>query len=125
MIRYLMVAAAFIISTNAAAHEMTPTYPVFKQSFVAGVSRTTLKLWNRRDDASYYEFQVYDENWKPIKFATERKIVKILYLQSRSIDIYVREGDVARVEFICSKSRLLKKDVKSTGINSRVCSRVK
>lgn len=121
-IKYLAVA---LICSSATAHELTPTYPELKPSFVSNVLVTTMKLWNRRNDVEYYEISVLDENMNNIPFATVDKIIKVGYLEHKSIDIYIRESDKNIAEFICTTSKQLKEDVKSTGIMSMICSRIK
>lgn len=122
MIRIIL--AAMLLSSNVAAHELTPTYFNFKPSYIEGVSTTTVELWNRRDDAEYYEIYVTDENWGRIPFATRDRIIRLPHLSREKINIYVKQEDIARVEFICSSSKQLKSDVKSTGIKSTICSRI-
>lgn len=123
--KYFVIAAAVLFANIAAAHELTPTYPTFESSYLNGISQTTMKLWNRRKDASYYEIDVYDEEWNPIPFATTEKIMMVSYTQTKTFVIFIKTEHVGHVEFICTTSRLLKKDVQSTGITSRICSRVK
>ena len=123
--KYYVIAAAMLFANVAAAHEMTPAYPEFKPSYVSGILQTTMKLWNRRVDASYYEIGVYDEEWNRISFAAVNVIIQVNYLEIKSFDIYIRQTDLDKVEFICTTSKLLKQDVDSTGVTSRICSRVK
>lgn len=123
--KHIIIAAALLISTGAAAHELTPTYPKLIPSFVDGVLVAKMKMWNRRKDAEYYEIDVYDEEWNPISFASVDKIFRMQYLEKKNIEIFIRESDKDRVEFICTTSKQLKQDVKSTGVKSRICSRVK
>lgn len=122
MIRIIL--AAVLLSTSAAAHELTPTYFKFKPSYVDGVSVTTFNLWNRRKDVQYYELYVVDKLWNRIEFATRDRIVKIPHLNRETIEIYVKQEDIAKIEYICSASKQLKSDVKSTGIKSTICSRI-
>lgn len=120
-----IIAVAMLCANVAAAHEMTPAYPEFKSSYVNGILQTTMKIWNRREDASYYEIGVYDEEWKKLPFATVDTVVQVGYLESKTFDVYIRETDLSKVEFICTTSKLLKDEVNFTGITSRICSRVK
>ena len=122
MIRIIL--AAMLMSSSVAAHELTPTYFYFKPSYIEGVSITTVELWNRRDDAEYYEIYVADKDWGRIPFATRDRIIRLPHLSREKINIYVKQEDKARVEFICSSSKQLKSDVKSTGIKSTICSRI-
>ena len=125
IMKYVILAAAVLLGNTAAAHELTPTYPQFKPSYVDGVATTTMKMWNRREDVSFYQLDVYDENWNPIAFSAVSRLLSLDYLETRTFEVYVRSSDVDRVEFICTTSKLLKTDVESTGITSRICSRVK
>lgn len=125
MFKNLIAVALVLTSTMATAHELIPTYPEFKSSYVDGIAVTTLKLWNRRNDVSYYELQVFDREWNPIDFASQSRLIKIGYLEHKRIDVYVKENDLSKIEFICTTSKLLKEDVDSTGITSKICSRVK
>jgi hypothetical protein len=123
--KYYVIAAAMFLANVAAAHEMTPAYPEFKPTYVDGVLQTTMKIWNRREDASYYEINVYDEEWNPMPFATVDRIIRIGHLETKTFDIYIRSVDLEKVEFICTTSKLLKDEVDSTGITSKICSRVR
>ena len=123
MFRMFLVLA--IIANIGYAHEMTPTYPKFRTSFVENVSVTTMKFWNRRVDVNYYEIGVFDEEWNALPFASSNRIIKVDYLEHKDFDIYVRRKDLDNVEYICTTSKLLKEQVTSTGVKSMICSRVK
>jgi hypothetical protein len=114
---------ALLTATAAQAHQWTPTYPQFEKSYVENVVVTTMKLFNKRQDVSFYEIGVYDENWNPIVFATPSKIIEVGYLEKKNIDIYILEKDCNRIEYICTTSKILA-DEKGNGINSRICSKV-
>jgi hypothetical protein len=122
-ITILMIALFF--TSSAISHEMTPTYPKVKPSYVDGVSVTTMELWNRRSDAKFYYIGVYDEEWNPIPFATTDKIIQVGYLEKKNFEIYFRNTDLDNIEYICTISKLTKDDVTSTGISSKICSRVR
>lgn len=124
-LRYGFAAALILISGNAAAHELTPTYPEIRPSYVNGVSVTTMKMWNRRSDAEYYEINVFDEKWNPVSFATSNRVIQLNYLEHKSFEIYFRDEDKDRVSYICTTSKQLKRDVLSTGVKSKICSRIK
>ena len=125
MTKYGYAAALILFFNSAAAHELTPTYPEIEPAYVDGVSVIKMKMWNRRSDASYYEINVYDDDWKSVAFATPDRIIKLGYLEHKSFELYIRDGDTDSVTFICTTSKQLKQDVQSTGIKSRICSRVK
>jgi len=114
---------ALFAATTATAHQWTPTYPKFENSFVEGVVVTTMKLFNKREDVRFYEINVYDEEWNPIRFATATKVVEMNYLEQKNIEIYVLESDCDQIEYICTVSKLLLDDT-NNGINSRICSKV-
>ena len=108
------------------AHEMTPTYPVWSLATEArGVLKTSLEIWNRRADVEYYQVEVFDKEWAPTKFVTEDQIIKLGYLQRKSITVYISKNDKKNVTYICTKSRLLSDNVLSSGVATRICSRVK
>jgi len=125
MIKYKFAAALILIFNSAAAHELTPTYPEIEPAYVEGVSVIKMKMWNRRDDVSYYEVNVYDDEWNPIPFATPERVIKLEYLEHKSFELYIRDADCDKVTYICTTSKQLKQDVQSTGIKSRICSKVK
>ena len=117
--------AISLVTSSAIAHELTPTYPELRPSYIDEVSVTTMKMWNRRNDAQYYEIGVFDKEWNPVPFATSARLLKLDYLEHRSFEIYIRDKDTTRVEYICTTSKQLKSDVLSSGIKSKICSRMK
>ena len=125
MIKKLIATALVLSSTSAVAHELTPTYPELKPSYVDGVSVTTMHLFNRRTDVEYYKIDVYDVDWNPIPYASSESTIQVEYLGHKYIDIYIRDSDKDIVEFICTTSRIVSSTIQSSGIKSRICSRVK
>ena len=119
-----VLTAASIFAHGAAAHEMTPTYFDFKPSYVDGVYVTTMSMWNRRNDVEYYEISVFDDEWNNLPFASRNRVFKLSYLDREKIDIYIKQEDINDVEYICTSSKQLKSDVKSTGVKSTICSRI-
>lgn len=113
-----------VFSACASAHEMTPTYPEFNPSFVEGVYKTSISIFNRRTDVSYYSLQVYDNQWEPIPFAAETNLISLKYLEKKSIDIYLRVEDIPSAGYICTKSKILKGEATSV-VSSRICSKIK
>ena len=120
MTKYGFAAALILFFNSAAAHELTPTYPEIEPAYVEGVSVIKMKMWNRRSDASYYEVNVYDDEWKSVPFAAPEKVMKLGYLEHKSFELYVRDADCDKVSYICTTSKQLKQDVQSTGIKSRI-----
>ena len=120
----LIFAVALLFTSSATAHELTPTYPKFEFSYVQDVLVTKMKLWNRREDVQYYEVSVVDKMWKPLPFASANKIMKVGYLETVTFEVYIKNEDRDRIEYICTTSKQLKEEVVSTGIKSMICSRI-
>ena len=123
--KFLVSFIFVLFSTTVTAHELTPTYPQLRPAYVDGVLVTTLKIWNRRTDVEYYEISVYDKYWKELPFAAGDKIMKLSYLEKKQFDVYIKSEHEKRAEFICTTSKLMRDDVLSTGVKSRICSRIK
>ena len=124
MLRYVLV-SLLIFSSSAYAHEMVPTYPKLVPSLYDGLSKTTMTMFNKRSDVEYYEIGVFTADWEPIPFVSTFKVFKIPYLDTVTFDVYVRNKDKSKVTYICSRSKLLKEDLKRTSVTSRICSKVK
>jgi hypothetical protein len=125
MYRQIAVLLVGLITTSSLAHEMTPTYPVVWPSHMEGVHTTKVEVFNRREDVEYYEIGVFDKDFNSVPFTSLYKIVKVNYLSRVNIDIYFREEDVNKVNYVCSKSKLRKTDLVRTAVSSRICSKVK
>ena len=110
---------------TADAHQWTPTYPEWHESYMTGIVQTRMKLFNTRRDVDYYEVQVLDVNMKELDFATTDRIVHAPYLKRKSIDIYIRRTDIDRAVYICSISKLLVEGNTGASVSSRICSKVK
>lgn len=123
--RFIMILIMLGVCGQATAHEFLPTYPKLGLSYVPGVLHTEMELFNARQDIQYYEFGVFDSEWNKVPFATSEKIMKIEYLEKKRIDIYIREEDKNRATYICSKSKIIAKDVNRTMMSSRICSKIK
>ena len=106
-------------------HELTPTYPELKTSYLSGVLKAEMHLFNSRKDINYYSVSVYDKDWKPVKFATESKIIQMDYLDHRDIEVYVRTKDQEKAHYICTKSKILKGKSAPALVASRICSKIK
>jgi hypothetical protein len=109
----------------ANAHQFLPTYPTFQYSFIEGVMYTKMQLFNKRKEVDYYELSVFDADWNPVTFASENKMIRINFLQTKEVNVYVKKEDVKRVSFICTESKLRKENVQNTVIYSKICSKVK
>jgi len=124
MFRYVIM---FLLVFNgcANAHQFLPTYPTFQYSFIEGVMYTKMQLFNKRKEVDYYELSVFDADWNPVTFASENKMIRINFLQTKEVNVYVKKEDVKRVSFICTESKLRKENVQNTVIYSKICSKVK
>ena len=120
-----LIAAALIYSTSAAAHELMPTYIEFTPSYVTGVYSTKMKMWNRREDIKYYEISVFDEEWNQVEFAAVDRLIRLNYLEKKTVEIYIRKGDLDKARYVCTKSKILKGEAITSNITSRICSRVR
>lgn len=124
--KHIISALIFGLACGSAnAHELIPTYPEFRPSFMDDISVTTLELYNAREEVEFYSINVYNENWEPIPFSTKDKIIQISHLGRHTFDVYIRDRDLQNIEYICTTSRLVQNEIQSQGISSRVCSRVK
>ena len=121
----LLVLFMLVFTVGAYAHEMTPTYPKLSPSHLNNVYKTTMEMFNKREDVEYYEIGVFDKEWNPIPFVTSYQVIKLKYLGHVTFDIYIRKADVSRAEYVCSKSKLRKDDSTRTAVSSRICSRFK
>ena len=113
------------LSGYTSAHQFTPTYPELSLSYVKGVYKADMLLFNNRQDISYYTIGVYDKDWKPVKFATENRIVKMQHLERKNITVYIREEDKEEALYICSKSKTLVDEAQTSIVTSRICSKIK
>jgi hypothetical protein len=109
----------------ANAHEMTPTYPKLEPSHLDGVVKTTMQMFNKREDVEYYEIGVFDQEFKPVPFVTSYTIVKIKYLGKVTFDVYLRKSDMEQAVYVCSRSKLRKDTQVRTAIASTICSKFK
>ena len=114
-----------VLSGLVSAHQFTPTYPKLYSSFIDGLLVTRMSLFNKRSDVEHYQINVYDKDWKEVPFATTVKIIEVKYLETKQIDVYIRNADKERAVYICSRSKLKAKSETSTLIASRICSKIK
>ena len=124
MFRYVFIILAFI-GGCASAHQFLPTYPRFEYSFIEGVMYTKMELFNRRQEIQYYELSVYDDDWNPVTFASENKLIRINYLETKKINVYIKKEDLKKAVYICTESRIRPQEVQATTISSKICSKVK
>lgn len=104
---------------------MTPSYPIFKQSYLEGIYSADFILFNRRDDVNFYEISVFDDSWTPMPFASTSSIIKVDYLQTVFFTVHIRKKDIDAVTYICTSSKLRKASREISAVSSRICSKIK
>ena len=114
-----------LVSLGASAHEMTPTYPKLTPAHIDGLYKTTLEVFNKREDVSYYEIGVFDKDKNPIPFVSSYSVFKLNYLGRVTFEVYVREQDIVRATYVCSRSKLRKDPSVRTAVASVICSKFK
>ena len=122
---YRPVILWLLLCGSVAAHDMTPTYPKWKMSFIPSAQMTTMQVFNKRADVQWYQIGVFNKEWQPIPFVTRYKILNIKYLQRVKFDVYVNSENVKFAEYICSTSKLRGNDDFKPIVESKICSRFK
>ena len=122
---YRSVILWVLLCSSVAAHDMTPTYPEWKMSFIPSAKMTTMQVFNKRSDVQWYQIGVFDKDWQPIPFVTRYKIINIKYLHRVKFDVYVNEENAKLAEYICSTSKLRGNDDFKPIVESKICSRFK
>ena len=122
---YRPVILWLLLCGSVAAHDMTPTYPKWKMSFIPSANMTTMQIFNKRADVEWYQIGVFDKEWNSIPFVTRYKILNIKHLQRVKFDVYVNETNAELAEYICSTSKLRGNDDFKPIVESRICSRFK
>lgn len=125
MIRFVAGLVLALAAGQAAAHELVPTYPELKPSYIQGVLTTRLTLFNKREDVEYFEISVYDSEWNRMEFATSTRILQVEYLKQLPFDVYIRSKDRKKVTYICTESKISKQQITTTVVSSRICSKIK
>ena len=119
------VILCLLLSGAVLSHEMTPTYPTWERTAMDGIQKTTMNLWNSRQDVGYYEVGVFDKDFKPIPFVTLYSILKVEYLSHVQFDVYITENNIKRAVYICSLSKLRSSNESQTLLATRICSKFK
>ena len=122
---YRSVILWVLLSSSVVAHDMTPTYPEWKMSFIPSAKMTTMQIFNKRADVEWYQIGVFDKEWNSIPFVTRYKILNIKHLQRVKFDVYVNKTNANLAEYICSTSKLRGNDDFKPIVESRICSRFK
>ena len=111
-------------ATAISGHEMTPAYPILKPTYVSGVVKAEMSLFNSREDVQYYQIDLFDLNWMNIPFSTTYRIMKVEYKEHKAFDVYIRKRDMPEAVYLCTTSKVRKTDQSRTLISSRICSRL-
>jgi hypothetical protein len=116
-----------LLSGYASSHSLTPTYPSLDLSYVPGVYKADLELFNARKDISYYEVSVFDADWNAITASIlPEKILRVPYSTSKKITVYIPAALKGKAVYICTKSKTLYTPVTQvTVILSKICSKIK
>jgi len=122
---YRSVILWVLLCSSVAAHDMTPTYPKWKMSFIPSAKMTTMQVFNKRSDVEWYQIGVFDKEWQPIPFVSRYKIINIKYLKRVEFDVYVNEKNAKLAEYICTTSKLRGNDDFKPIVESKICSRFK
>jgi hypothetical protein len=122
---YRSVILWLLLCGSVVAHDMTPTYPKWKMSFIPSANMTTMQIFNKRADVEWYQIGVFDKEWNSIPFVTRYKILNIKHLQRVKFDVYVNKTNAKLAEYICSTSKLRGDDNFKPIVESRICSRFK
>ena len=122
---YRPVILWLLLCGSVAAHDMTPTYPEWKMSFIPSAKMTTMQIFNKRADVEWYQIGVFDKEWNSIPFVTRYKILNIKHLQRVKFDVYVNKTNTELAEYICSTSKLRGNDDFKPIVESKICSRFK
>ena len=122
---YRSVILWLLLCGSVAAHDMTPTYPEWKMSFIPSAKMTTMQVFNKRSDVQWYQIGVFDKDWNQLPFVTRYKILRVKYLSRVKFDVYISSEHSDEAEYICSTSKLRGEDNFKPIVESRICSRFK
>lgn len=126
-----MIRNALLILTTALttavsfAHQMTPTYIKLSRTSNQEVLQTTVTITNRRNDVNYFELSVFNDEWKPVPFATFQRVIEIPFSKSKSASVYIKRTDSIEVAYVCSSSKIVKVEQTKPIVISKVCSKMK
>lgn len=124
--RSILLIILLLITNSVYSHEFTPAYPELVPSYLPGIYVARMKLLNKRKEIEYYQITVLSDNMEPIRFGSSDEILKLKYLNSKKIEVYIRKEDIKKARFICSTSKILKvPGQEASVISSKICSRIK
>ena len=111
------------VSGSLEAHELTPTYPELRTSYMKDVLQTKVSMWNAREDVEYYKIEVTDKDWNNVPFITREKTFKLDHFDRKDIEIFLPSDTTAM--YICTRSLLEKGNAQKSIVSSKVCSKIK
>ena len=114
-----------LISANTLAHEQTPTYGSWNPSHIAGVVKTEIEIFNKRNDVTYFEIGVFDQDWNMQTFVTSWNILEVKQYERKAAVIYMTEAKSLEAEYICSISKIRSSNQTQTALASQICTRLK
>ena len=123
MIRFALL--LLLVTTSSYGHQMSPAYPKFGLTHLAGVKKVEMQIFNSREDVEFYEIGVFNVDWQPINFVSLYKIIKIDYLATVKFDVYLTDADALNAEYLCSRSKLRSDNNNQALLATRICSRFK
>lgn len=117
--KFIKIAVALLVASSATAHEMTPTYFDIKPTMYDNVFVSDMVIINRNEETLKYQFEVYDDNWVSVPYASFNRVIELAYGESLNVSLYFRTEDVGDVTYICSRSLV------DEGVSSLICSKEK
>jgi len=123
--RTLVILIVVLTCGYVSAHQWTPTYPKLKPSHIPGVYTTKMELFNGRKKINYYSVNVYDKDWKKVKYVASPSLLRVSHLDRRTVEVYIPEKEVNKAYYICSKSKILSTVRDPSIVASRICSKIK
>lgn len=125
ILKSLIVFLSGVLSASAMAHEWTPTYPKLSLSHMQDIWKTRMKLFNSREGIEFYQISVFDQEWNPVPYAVLMNPIRVNYLETKYVDVYIRDEDKSRAVYLCSKSKVYAVDTTKPMLFSRICSKIK
>ena len=83
-----------------------------------------MTLFNSREEIRYYQINVFDKDWKKVPFASTDRLLKIAYLETKEIDVYLRVRDIDKAVYICSHSKIVAGSKQASLVSSKICSKL-
>ena len=111
-----------LFGTSVFAHQMSPTYPELKASYMDGLSTARVRVFNKREDVKFYEIGVFDKDMKPIPFVTQYHLRGINFNQYAIFDVFINDKYRDDAVYVCTESMLTEGKL---ALASKICSKFK